>query len=327
MDLHSIKRALRKKWKWVAVSALAVGWITLQCGLSESSTNPSCTWITSAIRGLLLHTEIPPNALPNNTKPDTISRPTTLSALLTYLNSSVRFATQTKTTKFATSTAANTATRTNDLTTMSASSIIASTINNSSLTAKESIPTHHQHSRSTGPMASQLQQNSASKPQNTRPVTASKKSLANVPRNTISAVTNTDRPTGSNRNIFACRLDAENLQASGQNSMKNSPATYSQTIRARSPVTAQSNLYPAIIRTSSNLQIQAHLNWLNRLGKLSFPNTQPTSLQNVYVINTSAHAQPITQRGTYRWKPTNGSDVNSEFTQPKQMQLFASSTP
>jgi hypothetical protein len=70
--------------------------------------------------------------------------------------------------------------------------------------------------------------------------------------------------------------------------MPNSKQTSSPRTKHPSQDTALSGRYPAIIKTFSNHKIQTHLNWLNRFGNLSTNPINPTSLNNVYVINTNA---------------------------------------
>ncbi len=109
MDWYSIKAALRRHWKWLAVSALVVASITLSCGQSVLSTSPVCISINMAIRGLLLPIATPEPVPMNNSKQDNIYRKTCLSGPRTCQNSFGLCADKIKTTKFATSTVANTA--------------------------------------------------------------------------------------------------------------------------------------------------------------------------------------------------------------------------
>ncbi len=70
--------------------------------------------------------------------------------------------------------------------------------------------------------------------------------------------------------------------------MKNSKTISFPRTNLPFPVKGSFNLYPVIIKTSSNPQIQAALNWLEHCDN-SFKNlTQTTSLRNVYAININA---------------------------------------
>jgi len=212
-DLLGTARKALKKWRWLVVSALAVVWITASCGLSALSTKPLCTWITSAIHGLLLLTETPQPVQTNNSKTENSFPQIILSSHRTCPISFGHYAAQTRTIKSGTSIAANTGTKIKDLTTISAYLITRSTINTYGKTTKASIPIPLENSKNIGLGGSQHVLNSPWTMQRTRQGTHLKKLPAKEPRNIIFDVTNMAKPIGLCRNIFACRLAAENLAA------------------------------------------------------------------------------------------------------------------
>ncbi len=213
VDGNTIKAVLLKRWKWLVISALVVAWITGSCGQSVLSTNPSCTWITSAIRGLLLPTETLGTVQKNNSKKDNSSRPITLYARPMYQNSYGPYENKTRNIKSAISIAENTGSSTNDLTIMYVCSITHSTISNYSKTTRASTHIQARLLINYGLMASLPLLNSTSKQPAIRLVMSSKKSQADAPPIIISVVTNTERPIGSVLSTYECRQDGENRAA------------------------------------------------------------------------------------------------------------------
>ncbi len=206
MDSPSKKSALRRHWKWLAVSALGVAWIISSCGRLESSTNPICTSITTAIHGLLSLIGTQENATKNNIKTDVTYRPITLLNPHTYQNSSAHYVKLTPITRFGTFTAENMVRKTKDLTITYVCSIIHLTTKYSKKTTKASIRTPARRWRNIGRTVSQPLRNLISGRPHTQQVTASKKSQAKKPGIIISVAMSTEKPTGYFPNIFECQL-------------------------------------------------------------------------------------------------------------------------
>ncbi len=206
----SIKETLIAKWKWLVVSALAVAWITASCGVSESFTKPVCTVITTAIHGLLSRTATPTPVPTNNLEPATTSIDTINYNPHTSPTSSARCGEQIKITKYATSTAANTATQRKGSGRIitSAYLIIRSTINTSGKMTRGYTHTPLNHFKNTGPGDLPQWPNSICERRLIPPVTLSKKSREKEPKITICDVTNMAKPIGSYPNTYACRLAA-----------------------------------------------------------------------------------------------------------------------
>jgi len=219
---HSIKEALRKHWKWLAVSALAVGSITLSCGRSESSTNLICTSITRAIALLLSHTETPTNAPKNNTKMDTLFHPITHFDRMMYKNS---FGHSEKarlnslknknapSTKSAISIAESMATKTNALTIISVSSTISLTTKPSGRMTRVSTHILQKNLKNFGRGDSPRSKRLTSRQRRTVQNTHSKKLPAKKQKNTICDAMKMAKPTGYFQNISACQLAEKNPAA------------------------------------------------------------------------------------------------------------------
>ncbi len=206
---------LPKHFKWLVVSVLAAAWITLQCGLSESSTNPVCTSITTAIRGLLLPIATPQTAPTNNTETVTTFLKNGLLHRPTFQNSYDRYAKQIPIIKYDTSTAANTETlkRATGRTITSVSLITRLTMFNSLRMTRDSTLTLAQHWKSTGLTGSQPWPSSTIVPLLIPPAIYFPKLLAKRRRIIICAATNTAKRTGSFLNIPACPLATKTLPA------------------------------------------------------------------------------------------------------------------
>lgn len=227
MDWYSIKAALRKHWKWLAVSALVVASITASCGQSVLSTSPVCISINMAIRGLLLPIATPQPAQKNNSMMDTTSIKIINSDLLTSQNSSERLGAQQMSKnatrkrggskaivqkQFATSIVANTATLV-DRTITSASLITRLMIFNSLTTKRDCILTRVRHWKNSGLMASPRVRSLTTAMRLTLPATYLKKSPGNALAIITCDATNTAWPTGLNPNSYVCLPATKNLLA------------------------------------------------------------------------------------------------------------------
>ncbi len=207
--LHSIKEALRKHWRWLAVSALVAASTMLSCGASVLSTRPVCTTINTAIASLLLPIGIRMNAPTSNSDENITSHTTTLFAPATFRNSYGAYA-KTSPKKYAISTAENTETKTNARITISASSINPSKTKRYSRMMKASTPTLHQLWTDFGHTASQLSRLSILKP----PLTPQNILLRKLPANKhgiiTCVVTNTVKHSGFYLSTYECPLAETN---------------------------------------------------------------------------------------------------------------------
>ncbi len=205
MDLHSTRKALRKHWKWLAVSALVVAWITASCGQYALSTSRTCTSITTAIRGLLLHIENPGTVQPSNTKTDNTSRRIILSDLQTSVNSFARYENKIQIIKSAISIAVNTATITKDLIITSVCLTTRSRTNNYLKMRKGYIHIRALLWRNSGLTDSLPWQNLTSKLPAIRLAIRLKKSREKGPWTIISGAMSTEKPIGYYLSTAECR--------------------------------------------------------------------------------------------------------------------------
>ncbi len=204
--LPSIKQTAMNCCKLLAGSVLAVVAITLSCGQFGLSTNPVCTSITTAIRGLLLPIEMPTPAPSNNIKTDTLFPKNDLLHLPMYPSFSALSEKQIRIIKSVISTAVNMGilNSEHDPTITSASSIIPSMTSNYSRTTKDSTPTPHPAWTNIGLTGSPPLLNSTTGLLLIQPDIYFPKLPAKEPKITICAATNTARRTGSYLNIPAC---------------------------------------------------------------------------------------------------------------------------